>query len=112
MAERCSDNPVDRASPPGVNLIMTDEPVFQTVEAGKLQADLVRLLCRTAREKGRVEITNCDGGSCVMISKEELDYLEAALEILSKTDDAKNMQRMVRRYAVLTVEQPVNTPAS
>jgi hypothetical protein len=83
---------------------MIDEPVFQTVEAGKLQADLVRILCRTAREKGRIEITNCDGGSCVMISKEELDYLEAALEILSKTDGVQEMHRRVRRYAAMSLE--------
>jgi hypothetical protein len=91
---------------------MTDEPLFQTVEAGRLPADLVRTLCRTAREKGRVEITNCDGGSCVMISKEELDYLESALAILSNTDGGREMQRMVRRYALLTQEQPVMAPAS
>jgi hypothetical protein len=88
---------------------MVDEPVFQTVEAGKFQADLVRMLCRTAREKGRIEITNCDGGSCVMISKEELDYLEAALEILSQTEGVKEMHRMVRRYAVLSLEAPVQS---
>jgi hypothetical protein len=86
---------------------MVDEPLFQTVEAGKLQNDLVRVLCRTAREKGRVEITDCGGGSCVMISKEELDYLESALEILSKTDGAKDMQRMVQRYALLALQQPM-----
>jgi hypothetical protein len=91
---------------------MSDDSLFQTVEAGKLQADLVRMLCRTARENGRIEITNCDGGSCVMISKEELEYLESALAILSKTDGAKDMQRMVRRYAVLALEQPVNVPAA
>ena len=107
MAERFGS----RASrlPPGVNFIMFDESVFQTVEAGTLQADLVRMLCRTAREKGRIEITNCDGGSCVMISKEELDYLEAALEILSKTDGVKEMHRMVRRYAVLSLDGSVQS---
>ena len=48
-----------------------------------------------------------------MISKEELDYLEAALEILSKTDGAKDMRRLVRRYAVLTLDEPLAAaPAS
>jgi PHD/YefM family antitoxin component YafN of YafNO toxin-antitoxin module len=65
---------------------MNDGP-FQTLDAAALaQTDLTVLLCRTVRYQGRVEITNCDGGVCVVISKEELDSLEAALEILSNAD--------------------------
>ena len=61
---------------------MSQGPIFTTIDASKLQGDLLHLLCRTAREKGRIELTNCDGGACVLISKEELDCMEQALEIL------------------------------
>ena len=45
-----------------------------------------------ARTKGRIEITR--GGRddrCVLISKEELECLERAIEILSDTDCVKDM---------------------
>lgn len=88
---------------------MTNDGPFQTLDASKLQqADLIRLLCLTVRFKGRVEITNCDGGSCVMISKDELDSLEAALEILSNTD-GKAMHEAMQH--VLIDGQPGVLPA-
>lgn len=76
---------------------MPDDALFQTVDLPTFQGNLVQLLCRTARDKGRVEIT-CDEGTCVMISKEELSALEAALEILSSTDEVRKLHHTVRRF--------------
>ena len=77
---------------------MSDGPVFTQIDANELQGDLLRLLCRTAREKGRIEITNCGGGSCILISKEELDSLERALEILYNANGGKRMSRSVEDF--------------
>jgi PHD/YefM family antitoxin component YafN of YafNO toxin-antitoxin module len=73
-----------------------------TMEAETLQVDLLQLLCRIAKNKGRIEITNCEGGNCVLISKAELDSLEAALEILSNTDGAKQLERAIERFAMMS----------
>lgn len=79
---------------------MPDEPLslFQTMDIPTLQGNLVEILCRTAREKGRIEITNCDGGTCVMISKEELDALESAISILSQTEQVRALHQVVERF--------------
>ena len=76
---------------------MQEEPLFQTIEPSNLQSSLLRLLCRTAREYGRIEIPNCDGGTCVVISKDELDCLERALEILAATHDAQRIRQRVQQ---------------
>ena len=81
---------------------MSDE-IFATVEANQIQGKLLDMLCRTAREKGRVEITNCGGGDCVIISKEELASLERALEIFMDMEGAKKVCQHIRRYAFLTL---------
>jgi len=78
---------------------MVDGPVFEMLDAGALPESLRHLFSRTARERGRIEIVDAGGESCVMISKAELDGLEKALEILSKTDEARAMLRTVRRVA-------------
>jgi prevent-host-death family protein len=85
---------------------MAEETAFQTLDVSAVQADLLRLLCRTAREKGRIEVTNCGGESCVVISKQELDSLEKALEILANTDVGKALCATVANCANQT-EQPV-----
>lgn len=83
---------------------MANEPLFITMDATRLQADLLHLLCRTAKNRGRIEITNCDGESCVMISKDELDCLERALEILSNTENGHALHQAVAQFAVITAE--------
>jgi PHD/YefM family antitoxin component YafN of YafNO toxin-antitoxin module len=77
---------------------MMDDNKFQTLDASSLHADLWPLLERVAREKGRAEIANCDGGDCVIISKEELDTLEKALAILSNTEGGRKIHRSVRQF--------------
>lgn len=89
---------------------MPDGSVFQTFEAGSLPAgEFSKLLCRTAREKGRIEITNGDGTSCVMISKAELDALEEALEILSNNDGRVLHEQI--QHMLAGAERPVVPPA-
>jgi hypothetical protein len=90
------------------HVYMVDEPLFYSMDGTTLGKDLLKVLCRIAREKGRVEITNCDGSSCVMISKVELDSIESALEILSSLQEVQVVHDKVRH--VLTLDdatQPV-----
>lgn len=87
---------------------MVDEPLFYSMDGTTLGKDLLKVLCRIAREKGRVEITNCDGSSCVMISKDELDLMESALEILSNIKQMQPLHEKVRHVLTLDDEsQPV-----
>jgi PHD/YefM family antitoxin component YafN of YafNO toxin-antitoxin module len=88
---------------------MADDPLFFNLDSSTLPGHLVDMLCRIAKEKGRVEITNCDGGNCVMISKEELDNLENALELLSNTEQGRALHRSVER-AVLMDDQDEPVP--
>lgn len=81
---------------------MTADSPFLSVDAKQFNSELLDLLCRTARDKGRVEIQNCGGGgSCVMISKEELESMERALEILSSTEWGKRIHRAVEQFAIM-----------
>ncbi len=87
---------------------MVEEPLFYSMDGTTLGKDLLKVLCRIAREKGRVEITNCDGSSCVMISKDELDLIESALEILSNMNEVRLLHEKVRHVLTLDDEtQPV-----
>jgi len=87
---------------------MVEEPLFYSMDGTTLGKDLLKVLCRIAHEKGRVEITNCDGSSCVMISKEELDLIESALEILSNLHEVQPLHERVKHVLTLDDEtQPV-----
>jgi hypothetical protein len=79
---------------------MHDNSLFRSIDGANLkdEGDFLALLCTIAREKGRIEVTNCDGGTCVLISKEELDALELALEVLSTTDGVKRLHETVARF--------------
>ena len=60
---------------------------------------------------GRVELVR-RGGACVLISKDELDGLEKALEILSSTDTARLMRQQVALVArVATPRAQAPSPA-
>jgi len=83
---------------------MPDDSPFTTLDGSQIQSDLLELLCRIAREKGRIEIKNCGGAVCVMLSKEELDDLEAALEILSNTSEGRALHEHVQMFVKLDTE--------
>ncbi len=78
---------------------MSDTHSFQTLDAATLQADMLKLLCQVAKDKGRIEVTNCDGETCVMITKAELDSLEQALDIMFRTSGARHLEQTVERFA-------------
>src|SRR5213076_3317254 len=82
----------------------TVSPLFYSMDGATLGKDLLKVLCRIAREKGRVEITNCEGNSCVMISKDELDLIESALEILSNMNEVRLLHERVRHVLTLDDE--------
>jgi hypothetical protein len=83
---------------------MVEEPLFYSMDGATLGKDLLKVLCRIAHEKGRVEITNCDGSSCVMISKDELDLIESALEILSNMNEVRLLHEKVKHVLTLDDE--------
>ena len=87
---------------------MVEESLFYSMKGETLGKDLLKVLCRIAREKGRVEITNCEGSSCVMISKDELDLIESALEILTNMNEVRLLHERVKHVLTLDDEtQPV-----
>jgi hypothetical protein len=50
----------------------------------------------------RVELATQDGSVCVLITKSELDALEHALEILSDSNDVREMRDHLARVAAVT----------
>lgn len=76
--------------------------LFRTLDISHFQGNLAELLCRTAQRKGRIEIDNGDGTSCVVISKAELDDLERALEILADSEAGRVLHHAVQRFASMS----------
>ena len=80
---------------------------FDSVDIRLAASQLLRLHERVAQERGRIEITR-DGWdeSCVLISRTELESMERALEILSRTEGAAAM-----RDELLRVRAELRVPA-
>jgi PHD/YefM family antitoxin component YafN of YafNO toxin-antitoxin module len=77
---------------------MSEGSGFTAMSIEQVQLQLNQLFVQICRAKGRVEIQDGDN-CCVLISKEELDALEQALEILSNT---AQVQKIARTIAALT----------
>jgi PHD/YefM family antitoxin component YafN of YafNO toxin-antitoxin module len=77
---------------------MSEGPEFNAMSIEQVQLQLNQLFKQICRAKERVEIRDGDS-CCVLISKEELDALEQALEILSNT---AQVQKIARTIAALT----------
>jgi hypothetical protein len=77
---------------------MPDELRFSLMSIDQATKGFAEIHQRVCCEKGRIEIHNGDH-TCVLISKEELDTLEGALEILANTAD---VQKMAKTIAALT----------
>ena len=60
--------------------------------------DLARLHAQVLGNFGRIELLR-RGGACVLISKDELDSVEKALEILSSTDTVRLMRQEIALVA-------------
>jgi prevent-host-death family protein len=66
---------------------------FPTLDVTHARRELAKLYEQVAMGKGRVEITRRGSRqSCVIISKEELESLEKALEILADTEGVREVR--------------------
>jgi hypothetical protein len=54
----------------------------------------------------RVELATHDGTVCVLITKTELDALEQALEILSDSNEVREMREHLARVATVASTRP------
>jgi PHD/YefM family antitoxin component YafN of YafNO toxin-antitoxin module len=76
-----------------------------TVDISDGAVDLRQLHEHVLTRNARVQlITRTHTQSCILISKEELDGLEKALEILSGTDDVRDMRDHLARIAAQAAE--------
>jgi PHD/YefM family antitoxin component YafN of YafNO toxin-antitoxin module len=68
-----------------------------------IASNLVQLHEFVTRTKGRIEITRAGSDErCILISQEELQSLERALEILSDTDNVRDIQVQIAQLAAAT----------
>jgi hypothetical protein len=83
---------------------------FATIDLDAAEPSHVDLACLHAQvlgKYGRIELVR-RAGACVLISKDELDGLERALEILSSTDTVRLMRQEIALVArVATPRTPV-----
>ena len=87
---------------------MPDEPSFTFISIDQVQDRFSQLHSNVCRARGRVEIK--DGqGTCVLISKEELETLERALEILSNTSDVRKLASRISCLTHAAAEGPLTT---
>jgi PHD/YefM family antitoxin component YafN of YafNO toxin-antitoxin module len=76
----------------------------KTVDLSDGPVDLHQLHMHVVSRHARVEfITRACDGSCILISKAELESLESALEILSGTDDVREMRNELSRLVAQTL---------
>jgi PHD/YefM family antitoxin component YafN of YafNO toxin-antitoxin module len=76
------------------------EDAFQSFDLTAARVSLESLFEQVVRRTGRVRITRPGSDeACVLISNEELQGLENALEILSTTDSVAQMRQEVLRIA-------------
>ena len=84
----------------------SDGPSFKSMPLLQAEGRLGHILKQVCREKGRVEIRDGDH-ACVLISKEELQTLEDALEILSNTSDVKHIARTIAAITHTVAQGPL-----
>lgn len=91
---------------------MSDDSLhIKTYDLSLIASNLHQLHEHVTRTLGRVEITRAGSEQrCVLISKQELDSLERALEILSDTDDVRDMSGKIAQLAAATGPQVVSAP--
>lgn len=83
---------------------MPDDPHHpQIYDVSLIASNLANLHEFVTRTKGRIEITRPGSDErCVLISQEELACLERALEILSDTDDVREICGQIAQLAAQT----------
>lgn len=71
-----------------------------TLDLSLARRELDRLYARVTQRKQRIEIVDGESGdTCVIISKQELDTLERALEILSDTEGVRQLSAALAHAA-------------
>ena len=89
---------------------MSEISPFTLISIDQVSKHIAQLHQNVCRHKGRVEIH--DGqGVCVLISKEELQSLEQALEILSNTSDVRKMAHTIAALTHAVAQGPLMEPA-
>jgi len=82
---------------------MADNFHQRSYDVSLIASNLTHLHEFVTRTKGRVEITRPGSDDrCVLISQEELQSLERALEILSDTDNVRAMCGQIAQLAAAT----------
>ena len=83
---------------------MSDDSLHtRTYDVSLIASNFQQLHEHVTRTLRRVEITRPGSDDrCVLISKQELDSLERALEILSDTDDVRDMSGKIAHLATIT----------
>ena len=84
----------------------------KTFDVSLIASNLASLHAFVTRTNGRIEITRPGTDDhCVLISKDELDALERALEILSDTDTVRAMCGQISELAAATTGPAVAVEA-
>ena len=82
----------------------------RTYDVSLIASNLQQLHEHVTRTLGRIEITRPGTDErCVLISKQELDSLERALEILSDTEDVRDICGKIAQLAAATGPAAVAT---
>jgi PHD/YefM family antitoxin component YafN of YafNO toxin-antitoxin module len=80
-----------------------DSHEIKCYDAGLVASNLVQLHEHVTSRLARIEITRPGSDErCVLVSKEELECLERALEILSDTEDVRDLCGKIAQLAAAT----------
>jgi PHD/YefM family antitoxin component YafN of YafNO toxin-antitoxin module len=91
---------------------MSDQSHRRTYDVQIVAQTLAQLHEYVTRCNGRIEITRPGSEQrCVLMSKEELDCLERALEILSDTDGVRDICGKIAQLAAATTDASACLPA-
>jgi PHD/YefM family antitoxin component YafN of YafNO toxin-antitoxin module len=85
---------------------MFDESNDNYLSIDQFQRGLAPLHQQVCRNRVRVEIRH-EHGTCVLISKDELEALEHALDILSNTSDVQKMARIIESLSSTAARGPL-----
>ena len=84
---------------------------YKTYDVNLIASHMQTLHEYVTRTLGRVEITRAGSEErCVLISQRELESLERALEILSNTDDVRDICGKIAQLAAATGPASVTVP--
>ena len=78
----------------------------------EISARFPELHRKVTTERGRVEIYDDRGAACILISREELEALEQALEILANTSEVRRLAEQIAPMVAPTVPKRSTSSAS